>query len=655
MQVNLVFEYASIIISVLLLVYFGTAKKVASFHNKIFASLVVINAVTALFDVINKIMSYKGVAVLWLDVTTMGYLVTHLIVLPLTFFYVLTSVKDWYDLGLRLKVITITPIILVLCSLLTNPFTNFIYTYEADGTYIRGEGYILLYGITAFYMIFMLFLLFYYKKHFTLIKRVTIIIQIVAIVLSMAVQFVFVDYRLETFGITYGFLIMFFMIQNPHDQVDKETGLYNKKAFFDVMRKDMASKKYFNLIEVIITDYNEVTGTLTSESDNTIAYQIGEYLKDLCEGDSVYRVESNLFCVSLSSMAEEDVIKFIRCVRNRFTYPWNQDGYEILFNIKICHIAVPEDIDNINQLIGIVNGVGVKQINKEILSVSDFDLGKLERQSGLNAAISQAFDNNSIEIVFSPSCKLEDKRIVSADTSFRLFDSEIGYIEEDEIIEYAEKNSRIGSLSKLQLDKLIKFMVENNPAKLGLRSVVVMLTSAMCHQVGFIDYLIKSVEENHINPDSICFRISEYTVHQAPELIASIMDELHSKGFRFCLDDYGSGFTNISSIYELSFDVIKISDSVVREALSNSKAKITFESSLELATSLGMRTVVGGIDSEELFELSLNAGCELAQGPYFLSHIDGKELINILVSQENNFALSGVANPIDALKKGGIA
>lgn len=660
MQINLYFEYASIIISVLLLVYFGTTRKVSNFHNKVFLTLIIANTLTAFFDVTNKLLDFYGGKLDYLRLTTMGYFVTHLMILPLIFFYVLTTVKNWYELDTRFKVVVTLPIALAFAILLSNPFTSIVYHYDADGTYNKGDGYIMLYILVAFYMLLMIYVLFYYKEYFSVVKRVLLCGEIAIIIVALFIQSVDYSLRVETFGITYCLLFMFFFLQNPNDQLDIETGLYNRNSFYDVMSLNIAAKRYFNLVEIIVTDFDDVYVGENENGGETIPSQIAEFLRNLdpTNGDNendlegkidVYRIQNNLFCLQITDMPEEEIIKLIKIIRKRFKQPWNQNNYEVFYKVKMCHISVPEDIDSLAKLVGIIKGSVAIDDNKELLSVSDFDLGRLERQTGLNAAISKALNEERIEIVFSPVCSVNSRRIVSADTNMRIFDKEIGYINEEEIIDFAERNGKIATLYIQQLNKLCKFITDNNPKSLGLEFIGVELSAAMCHQVGFIEYLISKIKEYNIDPSLVCFRVSEYTVHKAPDTIKEITAQLREEGFKFCLDDYGSGFTNLASIYELSFDIIKISNSVMKEAASNTKARITLESTFDLAKDLGMHTVVGGIDSEEYFEIITKAGCQYALGEYFLVNISEKELINILVAQENAMAFTNVSTSFDNL------
>lgn len=654
MQVNLYYEYASIIISVLLFIYFSATKKSSSFHNHLFLLIIIDNTFTAIFDVINKLIDYNGGKVLYLDITTMGYFITHILVLPLLFFYILSSISSWYGLSGVFKGIIISPIFIALLILFSNPITHFVYSYGADGSYIKGPGYIMLYVVVGFYVLSSFGLLFALRDYFSVVRRTIFSTNLIVIGISMVIQALYYELRVETFGITYCTLIMFYLLQNPNDQIDKETNAYNKKSFLDVMNLNMASKKYFNLIEIIISDFEDVTRIDKDENGKTIAGQMVDFFKNDLEGDiTIYRIDHNVFCLELKDVPEEGIIKIIKTISNRFMKPWMKRNYEIIYKMKMCHLSIPEDIDNIDQLIGVVTGSQIKEIKKDILFVSDFDLNRFGRLSGLNVAIAKAIEGDKLEVVFSPICDVETKRIVAVDTSVRIFDSNVGNINQNDIKEYTERNGKADLVAKQIVNKVCKFVAENNPKSLGIKYIGLELTASMCYQKGFVDYIIKIINEKKIDPSIICFKLSEYTISKMPNEIKSIMERLRKEGYSFGLEDYGSGYTNIASIYEYNFDIIKISDSVVNAAYENEKAKITLKSSIELSADLGMATVAGGIKDEDYFNMLVGSGCKCALGNYFYENINEKEFMNILIAQENIMAVSnfGVNKEADNLLK----
>ena len=73
--------------------------------------------------------------------------------------------------------------------------------------------------------------------------------------------------------------------------------------------------------------------------------------------------------------------------------------------------------------------------------------------------------------------------------------------------------------------------------------------------------------------------------------------------------------------------------------MENDKAEITLESTLELARSLKMRTVIDGITDKKEFDLISGLPCDYAKGTFFYKEIEEVQLLQLL--QEQNGSLKG--------------
>ena len=91
--------------------------------------------------------------------------------------------------------------------------------------------------------------------------------------------------------------------------------------------------------------------------------------------------------------------------------------------------------------------------------------------------------------------------------------------------------------------------------------------------------------------------------------------ELH--GVSLSLDDYGTGYSNISYLYDMPFMIMKIDKSILWSAETNKKADITLENTYKMANRLHMKVVQEGVETEEQIKKLLNLSCDYFQGYYF--------------------------------------
>src|SRR5690606_30020578 len=80
------------------------------------------------------------------------------------------------------------------------------------------------------------------------------------------------------------------------------------------------------------------------------------------------------------------------------------------------------------------------------------------------------------------------------------------------------------------------------------------------------------------------------------------------------LDDFGTGFSSLQHLRKLPIAEIKIDRTFVAGMADNHDDAAIVRSTVEMARSLGIRTVAEGVEDEYTFRRLVESGCTLAQG-----------------------------------------
>ena len=89
-------------------------------------------------------------------------------------------------------------------------------------------------------------------------------------------------------------------------------------------------------------------------------------------------------------------------------------------------------------------------------------------------------------------------------------------------------------------------------------------------------------------------------------------------GFAISMDDFGTGFSSLNSLKDLPLDVLKLDAEFFRgSGIRDERGSAIVAATIQLAKSLGMKTVAEGIEEEEQVNFLAEKGCELIQGYYF--------------------------------------
>jgi EAL domain-containing protein (putative c-di-GMP-specific phosphodiesterase class I) len=86
---------------------------------------------------------------------------------------------------------------------------------------------------------------------------------------------------------------------------------------------------------------------------------------------------------------------------------------------------------------------------------------------------------------------------------------------------------------------------------------------------------------------------------------------------RIAIDDFGSGYSNYTHIFEIKPDYLKIDGSLIKNIDQDNNSYELVKSITQLAKSLGIETIAEFVSTREIFEICFDLGVDYFQGYYF--------------------------------------
>ena len=120
------------------------------------------------------------------------------------------------------------------------------------------------------------------------------------------------------------------------------------------------------------------------------------------------------------------------------------------------------------------------------------------------------------------------------------------------------------------------------------------------------------------HPERIVLEITERTAITDYPKFQGYLKEFRQKGFRFAVDDAGSGYAGLGSIANLEPDFIKLDISLISGIDSNFMKQNLVETMVQFANDHGIKVIAEGVEREEEYETVKRLGVHLTQG--FLFH-----------------------------------
>jgi diguanylate cyclase (GGDEF)-like protein len=133
-------------------------------------------------------------------------------------------------------------------------------------------------------------------------------------------------------------------------------------------------------------------------------------------------------------------------------------------------------------------------------------------------------------------------------------------------------------------------------------------------EADFHHFVSDCLNRYEILPTNVYFEITETAAIKNFHNCTTFMNNIHSIGVQFALDDFGSGLSSFSYLKKLSIDYLKIDGSLVKDIV-NSKLDQTMVASIaDIAKVLNVKTIAEYVENDEILDVLSNMEIDYAQG-----------------------------------------
>jgi len=240
---------------------------------------------------------------------------------------------------------------------------------------------------------------------------------------------------------------------------------------------------------------------------------------------------------------------------------------------------------------------------------------------------------DDIYSLYQPKIHLKTGRIIGVEALARWDDKELlGSVSPDRFIECAESHNIISKLTK---NLIIKNLQQIGPflKQDALFSLSINLTVKDLSDQDFLNFIDRQVKRNGINTEQIIFEVTERSAAQNNTLKNATKSFLR-KGYKISLDDFGTGFSNLSWLTTFEPNEIKIDKMFVQSIGTQTVSQIALNGIFQLVGSLNVNLVFEGIEStnevDYILQFSPNA---VGQGWLYSKAVDVDSLEELIKAQ----------------------
>lgn len=421
-------------------------------------------------------------------------------------------------------------------------------------------------------------------------------------------------------------------IRLAHDAThDSLTGLANRALFGNELREAIDDTD--GTIAVLCLDIDDFKSV-----NDELGHPIGDRLLQIVSGrladalrsdDLVARLGGDEFAVLLRSSdaagASSLADRVIRAIRRPADVG---AGVDVLPNVSIG-IAVGDATSTPDDLLrdADIALYRAKGAGKARWAMYEQQLGEtVTNWLGLRTELFGALAAGQLAVEYQPVVRLPDRTIVGAEALLRWVHPDRGVVPPDTFIPIAEDSGLIGEIGAWVLEQACAAAQRWDPSPDGMH-VSVNVSPLQVVDVALVADVRRALERSGLAPSRLVLEITETSEFSDETVAAEVLAGVRSLGVRIAIDDLGAGFAALRYLRTMSIDVVKIDRSFVGRIDGNSGL---LRGLVGLASSLGLQTVVEGIETARQERLVAECGAGFAQGFLYARPMSSEHLRDVI-------------------------
>lgn len=337
--------------------------------------------------------------------------------------------------------------------------------------------------------------------------------------------------------------------------------------------------------------------------------------------DSVARIGGDEFAIVLEDINDEANVGMIADkMIVAITEPMNLNDHQVAIEVSVGAAVCPDNGDCFTGLVEAARNAMLQAKTapgSKFLRYSDhlsFDVGG---GTTLAADLRQAVRNDQFEFHYQPRIDLSTGQVVGLEALLRWIHPERGLVRPDDFLPLCETMGLMKNIGYRSIDKACAALNWLEKQGLGDIDIAVNISFSQFADERFVDVVKDIVQKSHTDPARLEFELTETTVLKDPEQAEQRMEELRSLGHSFSLDDFGTGFSQLSHLTELPISALKIHSRFLKNVPGDRQHEAVCMMIIDMAHRLDLNVIAEGAEELDQITFLREANCHQVQGFYY--------------------------------------
>ena len=428
-----------------------------------------------------------------------------------------------------------------------------------------------------------------------------------------------------------------------HDTV---TDLANRALFRDRVEHALERQQRGGLPVAVLfldlDDFKTVNDSLGHAAGDALLREVGGRIRTAIRAaDTAARLGGDEFALLLEDVDEATVADVADRIMHSLETPFALESKEVFVRASMgiafgdADLAGPRGAEELLRNADVAMYTA-KENGKARYQVFEPDMHEsVLRRLELKADLQRAVEAGEFALRYQPIIRLETGEITGVEALVRWEHPERGTIPPDEFVDLAEDTGLIVPIGAFVLEQACRDAValhalhpDGPPLEMSVN-----LSARQLQRPAIVDDVRCVLEATGLAPELLVLEITETAV--MGDLDASILrlHELKALGVRLAIDDFGAGYSSLTSIRRFPVDILKVDRTFVDGITDDGEVAALTGAIIELAAILALHPVAEGIERPDQLARLVALGCEQGQGFLFARPAPLAEVERLLARQ----------------------
>lgn len=400
-------------------------------------------------------------------------------------------------------------------------------------------------------------------------------------------------------------------------QHDEITGIYNKQAFYAeterLLNVDKTRQYYIVLFDVNrFKMVNELFGI--REGDKLLKY-IGQSVAECVRQEEAYgRIRDDVFCLCVCR-EEPEIVRLIDELRAKIS----NAPLSFSLTISVGAYRVEDTAMPISIMVDRAS-LAMRTVKNRAMGGHAFykpELGSsIVREQIILGEMQEGLKKGQFEVYYQTKHRISSKELIGAEALVRWIHPEKGIVPPAEFIGLFERNGLITILDEYVWETVCRDLRKWLDMGITPPPVSVNVSRIHLYNPKLGEKFVELIDKYNLSPSLFEIELTESAYVENPYL-GELMEALHTKGFTFLMDDFGSGYSSLNMLRSIPVDILKMDLHFLNFTKEEPSGKIIMESVIQMAHRLKIFVIAEGVETPEQADFLQAAGCTMAQGYYY--------------------------------------